>query len=109
MKTWLKVGLIGLAIWLVLVILYISGANIGTNPCENGFPPPGASCHTNFQESVMSTIYAVGFIGGMLGNPVLSGGSSGLIGVLLFYIGSALTFFLWGALIGFIVQKIRKK
>ena len=107
MKTWLKVGLIGLAVWLVLVILHIIGANIGTNPCSEEFPMPGASCYTSFQESVMSIIYSVGFIGGILGSPVLS--TFGSRGVLLFYIGSALTFFLWGALIGFIIQKIRKK
>ena len=107
MKTWLKVGLIGLAVWLVLIILHIIGANIGTNPCEIEYPGEGASCYTGFQESVMLVIYFVGFIGGMLGSPVLS--TFGPTGVLLFYIGSALTFFLWGALIGFIIQKIRKK
>ena len=104
MKKWLKVGLIGLAVWLVLVILHIVGANIGTNPCENGFPPPGASCYTDFQKSVMSIIYFVGFIG-LIG----TGGIFGPIKVLWFYISSALTFFLLGALIGFIIQKIRKK
>jgi len=108
MKTWLKVGLIGLAVWLVLIILHVVGANIGTNPCAGTeYLGEGYSCYTPFQENIMFVISFVGFIGPTIGGTPL--GTFGPTGVLLFYIGSALTFFLWGALIGFIIQKIRKK
>jgi len=107
MKIWLKGALVGLVVWLILVILSIIGANIGTNPCEVGEMMEGASCYTNFQETVMSILYFVGFLGLLLGgSPVLS--SFGPTGVLIFYIGTALTFFLWGAFIGFIIQKVKK-
>lgn len=107
METWIKGGLWGMGVWLVLIILFFIGANIGTLPCGIKDPLEGASCYTPIQNSLMLVISFVGFIGLLIGSPNLS--SVGPSGVLLFYLGSALTFFLWGALIGFIVQKIRKK
>ncbi|MFH1311444.1 MAG: hypothetical protein ABIH65_03505 [Nanoarchaeota archaeon] len=105
MKICLKYGLIGLVIWLVLFILFLVGAKIGINPCiaepNNPMIKSITYCHTPFQQNIFSIIGLVGFIGGAFT----------IFGAIhpLFYVGSALTFFLWGVLIGFIIKKIKKK
>ena len=110
MKVWIKNGLIGLGIWLVLVILFFVGANIGENRCLAGGVESleGRACYTSFQQIVILIIAFAGFLGLLLaGSPVLS--SFGPTGILIFFFGTALTFFLWGVVIGFIIKKIRKK
>jgi hypothetical protein len=108
MKIWLKGGLIGLGIWIFLILLFLLGQYIGENPCDSENTLVGVSCYTPFQEITILIIGLIGFLSFVFGgSPVMS--SFGPQGVFMFYFGSALTFFLWGCLIGFIVQRVRRK
>ena len=95
MKAWLKGGLIGLGVWVVLMIIFaIFGAQCLTQDGLEG-APIGFSCLTLVQKIVKDITDSLSF--NFLSIP----------GHVNFY--SFIFFFLWGAVIGWIVGKMKAK
>ena len=88
--------LIGVVIWLVLNLVSL------INQIVSGLPP------NSLQLFLSSIVYILGFPAVLIGG-ALNYGGAGFVGVILFYIGTLICFALWGALIGWIIKKIKKK
>ena len=107
-KDWsyVKKGVVvGIIIWIVLIILYnISGVIV---PCEpSGME--GDMCTNSFQDSILGILLILGFPALLIGGtPNMS--TAGPVGVGIFYIRTLICFALWGALLGWIIKKIKKK
>ena len=111
MKSWIKYGLIGGVIWLILFLTFIiSGQG---HVCELmlndlGELMEGIPCWSPIQHSVINLISIIAFPVFLLGgNANVS--TVGPNGVTLFYVGSLICFMLWGILIGLIIGKIKSK
>ncbi|MEK6926615.1 MAG: hypothetical protein AABW50_05030 [Nanoarchaeota archaeon] len=106
MKTWLKGGLIGGGVGILLWILF---QIFGYGYTCSGFDSlDGAMCTNSVQDIILSIFYVVGFPVVVIGaTPNLS--TFGPNVVSLFWLGSIICFILWGMLIGFIISMIKKK
>lgn len=106
-RYWLRGGIIGIIIWLVLIGLFnISGLFFDCGATT--YLGEGASCWNIVQEIIITIFYILSFPFIILGaNPNLS--SVGPSGVLWFWIGSFISFVLWGLIIGFIYSKIKNR
>ena len=111
MKTWIKSGIVGFIIWILLLLTFkISGALIDCTLPTNEFGEMivGISCWNPLQNFVLITLSILSFPFLFLGaNPNLS--TVGPQGVMLFWVGSAISLILWGMLVGWIIGKIKSK
>jgi len=108
MKTWIKGSLIGLGIWLILISIFLINENMAN--CSIPSDILGGNCSSQIQDIIYITFIIISFPLTILGisiSPNLS--TSGPTGVFLFYIGSAIFFALWGGIIGWLIQKLKKK
>jgi hypothetical protein len=100
---WLRGGIIGLIVGLFLLgIILIDG---GVAQCDG---PEGVSCNSWVGEIVMSIFLFIALPFVLVGSSFNSS-SFGPVGVILFFIGVFISPFLWGALIGLIVGKIKNR
>jgi hypothetical protein len=104
MKPWLKGGLTGIAVFLLLALIM----KISSSPCNyDNFIVGGESNCSSIYNAIYYSIAFIGlsiFFGG-----TLNISSFGPVGIYKFWIISFLAFFLWGAIIGWIIQKIKSK
>jgi len=93
MKTWLKGGLIGVGIWIILAVVFLfPGVNY-----DCGIPDISGPCLSPFQYNLKEITDYVGF-------PLsLTSYAPG------FNIWNIVFFFLWGSIIGLIYSKVKKK
>ena len=98
MKGWVKGGLIGLIAWVVLLVLLNLGINYINCPEKNG---EGYICFDLVRVTLQIVSFPFFFVGA---NPYLGGTPS-----VLFWIGSLISFALWGILLGLIFTKIKTK
>ncbi|MDP1696012.1 MAG: hypothetical protein Q8L29_03800, partial [archaeon] len=106
MRTYLKGGIIGFLVWIVFISIFlISGYLI---KCEIDSQIVGISCWNPIQNFIAVVFLVLSFPFFLLGaNPNLS--TVGPNGVLLFWIGSLISFIIWGMLIGWLVGRRNKR
>ena len=103
MKPWLKGGLIGISILLILIIIM----KISFFQCPNDEFIMGAEENCSFIYNII--YYFISFVGlSIFFGGTLNLSSFGIIGIYKFYIISFMVFFLWGVLIGWIYGRFKK-
>jgi len=111
MKNYVKGAIVGISIWVLLLLTFkISGSLINCTLPTNEFGEMivGISCWNSIQNFVLAVLSILSFSFLFLGaNPNLS--TVGPNGVMLFWVGSAISLTLWGMLVGWIIGKIKSK
>jgi len=96
---------IGVIIWLIVIVFFkVSGL---MSPEEIPIGLEGYCGYNSFQDSILKALFIIGFPLIFLGGPCLS--TIGPTGVWGFWIGSFISFILWGLLIGWIYGKIKSR
>lgn len=111
MKRPLKYGIIGISIWILLFLVFMIGGIFATCVIEmanSGYPTEGPACWNSIQGIIVKVVSIIGFPAILIGGHA-NMSIAGPKGILIFWLGSLISFFLWGLLIGWIVDKIKKK
>ena len=111
MRAWIKGGIIGFIIWAALLLTFkISGALIDCiiPTGEFGEKIFGFACWNPIQKFVLTILSRLSFPFHFLGaGPNMS--SVGPRGVMLFWVGSAISLALWGMLAAWIITKLKSR